>query len=115
MSADLISSSISVDGSSWIKSSLTGDKTYAGLLFTNDQSTVTRTINFSKDLDTHTWISSTGPVGIQEYSAQASNPESDIWRSMVARSDEETFMPKSRPGESWHIGITLKSGVCKRI
>lgn len=89
MSADLISSSISVDGSSWIKSSLTGDKTYSGLLFTNDQSTVTRTIDFSKDLDTHTRISSTRPVGIQEYSAQASTPESEIWRCMFARSDNE--------------------------
>nr|WP_319578091.1 hypothetical protein [uncultured Methanospirillum sp.] len=90
MSADLISSSISVDGSSWIKSSLTGDKTYSGLLFTNDQSTVNRTIDFSKDLDTHTRISSTGPVGIQEYSAQASIPESEVWRCMFARSDDET-------------------------
>ena len=105
MSADLISSSISVDGSSWIKSSLTGDKTYAGLLFTNDQSTVTRTIDFSKDLDTHTRISSTGPVGIQEYSAQTSTPESEDWRCMFARSDDET----SREDEIETRGI-LASG-----
>lgn len=115
MSADLISSSISVDGSSWIKSSLTGGKIYFGLLFTNDQSTVTRPINFSKDLDTQTRISSTGPVGIQEYSTQSSTLESEIWRCMFARSDDVTLVPRSRPGESLHQGIIQQSGVCQRI
>ena len=101
ISADLISSSIAVDGSSWIRSSLTGDKTYAGLLFTSDQSTVTRMIDFSKDLDTTTRISSTGQVGVTEYTAQAFTPGSEIWRCMFADDDD----PEIREDEIETRGI----------
>lgn len=115
MSADLISSSISVDGSSWIKSSLTGDKTYSGLLFTNDQSTVTRTFNFSKDLDTHTRISSTD----QGSRSILHRPELRSMRSDDACLPGQVMRPtgrmRSRPGEFWHQGIILQSGVCQRI
>jgi hypothetical protein len=88
MSADRISSSISRDGSSWIKSSLTGDKTYATLLFTNDRSTINRGIEFSKDIDTQTRVSSSGPVGVQEYSAQSITPEAESWRCMFVGPDQ---------------------------
>lgn len=87
MSADRISSSISVEGSSWITSSLTGDKTYAALLFTNDRSTINRGIEFSKDLETQTRISSSGTVGVREYSEQSIIPESEAWRCMFIQSD----------------------------
>jgi len=85
MSADLITSSISVDGSSWIKSSVTGDRSYAGLMFTTDQSTVTRSIDFSKTLDTQTRISSNGPLGVSEYSEQTTTPKDEFWRCLFAR------------------------------
>ena len=88
MSADRISSSISVDGSSWIKSSLTGDKTYATLLFTNDRSTINRGIEFSKDIETQTRVLSSGPVGVLEYSAQSITPEAESWRCMFVGSDQ---------------------------
>ncbi len=87
ISADLISSSISVDGSSWIKSSVTGDRSYAGLMFTTDQSTVTRSVDFSKALDTQTRIMSTGPLGVYEYSKQTNTPRDEFWRCLFARSD----------------------------
>jgi len=87
ISADLISSSISVDGSSWIKSSVTGDRSYTGLMFTTDQSTVTRSIDFSKALTTQTRISSTGPLGVSEYSKLTNTLKDEFWGCLFARSD----------------------------
>jgi len=87
MSADLITSSISVDGSSWIKSSVTGDRSYSGLMFTTDRSTIARSIDFSRALDTQTRISSTGPVGVYEYSKQVGIPEDEIWQCLFIQSD----------------------------
>lgn len=74
--------------SSWITSSLTGDKTYAALLLTNDRSTINRDIEFSTDIDTQTRVSSSGPVGVMEYSDQSTMPESEPWRCMFIQSDE---------------------------
>ncbi|WP_300038183.1 hypothetical protein [Methanospirillum sp.] len=89
MSADLITSSISVDGSSWIKSSGTGDRSYAGLIFTTDHSTVTRSLDFYQTVDVQTRISSSGPLGVYEYTAQTSIPEEESWRCMFTSSDEQ--------------------------
>ena len=70
MSADLVSSSIAVDGTSWISSALSGDKIYAGLFFTNDRSTINRNVDFRDGVNSETRILSTGPIGLDEFSSQ---------------------------------------------
>lgn len=75
ISADMISSSISVDGSSWIKSSITGDRSYASLMFTSDRATVTRGLDFGDAIESQVQVSSSGPVGIREYTAQVTKPD----------------------------------------
>lgn len=77
MSADMVSSSIMVDGTSWISSALTGDKTYAGLIFTNDRSTINRNVNFKDGIITDTRVKSTGPMGLDEFSSQVKTGKKD--------------------------------------
>ena len=91
MSADMISSSISVDGSSWINSSLTGDRTYSSLMFTNDRSVVNRGIDFTNDVDSRVRVSSSGPVGIREFSSQITTPETEAWRCMFVDRGKTVF------------------------
>lgn len=77
MSADMVSSSISVDGTSWISSALTGDKIYAGLIFTNDRSTINRNVDFRDGIITDTRVKSTGPIGLDEFSSQVQTGKKD--------------------------------------
>ncbi len=89
MSVDMITSSILVDGSSWNKSSLTGDRTYSTLMFTNDRSVINLRIDFTNDVDSQVRVLSSSPVGIREFSSQITTPEAEAWRCMFVEDDTE--------------------------
>lgn len=74
--ADSLSSVIVVDGAAWVSSSvLDQGQTYTGRLFATDLAVLVRDlmIDQNRNLKTSTDVRSTGPVGVDEYSAQVPN------------------------------------------
>jgi len=74
--ADSLSSVIVVDGAAWVSSSvLDQGQTYTGRLFATDLAVLVRDLMIEKNrnLKTSTDVRSTGPVGVDEYSAQVPN------------------------------------------
>jgi hypothetical protein len=70
MSADLISSSIATDGTAWVSSAVLGEKSYAATLFMNERSVMNRELDFSDPVQAQIRITSSGPVGVYEFSAR---------------------------------------------
>ncbi|MGV8108283.1 hypothetical protein [Methanospirillum sp.] len=74
--ADSVSSTIMCDGATWVSSSVIGQgQTYAASLFTTDMGILMRNLNVGSDgkVKTSTNARSTGPIGVDEYSAQGTN------------------------------------------
>lgn len=77
--ADSVSSTIVVNGASWVSSSVLGQgQTYAESMFTTDLAVLMRNLDIQKNqVMTQTNVRSSGPMGIDEYSAQNSNGTRD--------------------------------------
>jgi len=59
-------------------------------MFPNDRSVINRGIDFTNDTDSQVRVSSSGPVGIREFSSQITIPEAEPWRCMFVEDDTET-------------------------
>ena len=74
--ADSVSSTIVCNGSSWVSSSVVNQgQTYAASLFTTDLAILMRDLKVGNDgkVKTSTDVQSSGPLGVDEYSAQGTN------------------------------------------
>ena len=87
--ADLISSSISSTGSSWIQSSLSGDNAmYSGTFFTTDPATVLREIMVGRNIRSGTSVNSSGSFGLDEFSGRSLT--GDPYACLIIREGEDT-------------------------
>ena len=118
ISADLVSSSISVDGTAWVSSALTGDKTYAGHFFTNDRLTIYRDINYQDGIETETRIQSYGPMALDEFSAQVQSDKKNGFTCVFGDSSNRTQYDEISTAGLWSFGSyasarSLDSGLTK--
>lgn len=118
ISADLVSSSISVDGTAWVSSALTGDKTYAGHFFTNDRSTINRDINYQDGIDSETRIQSSGPMALDEFSAQVQGNQKNGFTCVFGDLSNRTRYDEISTSGLWTFGSyastrSLDSGLTK--
>jgi hypothetical protein len=73
IAGDIVTSRVSVDGSAWISSAVTGDTTYSGNFMTNERAIISRIVDFSDGISAQTRAVSSGPLGIGEFSSQFQN------------------------------------------
>jgi hypothetical protein len=104
ISTDLISSSIKTDGSTWIIFALTGEKTYAAILFTSDRSAINWEVGFSGDIQAQTQIRSLGQIGVHEFSGQAWTNNRPDFTCLVMEGPEN----KARYDEISTLGLWLE-------
>lgn len=118
MLADMVSSSIAVDGIAWVSSALAGDKTYAGHFFTNDRLTIYRDINYQDGIETETRIQSYGPMALDEFSAQVQSDKKNGFTCVFGDSSNRTQYDEISTAGLWSFGSyasarSLDSGLTK--
>lgn len=110
MSADMISSSISTDGTAWVSASVLGEKSYAATLFMNDRSAMNRDLVFGQDVQSQTAIQADGPVGVHEFSAQERIHKAPSFLcAFVGKSDNKTRYDEISTLGLWSHGTYLSS------
>jgi hypothetical protein len=110
MSADLISSSITTDGTAWVSTSVLGERTYAATLFMNDRSAMSREMVFNQDVQSQTAIRSDGPVGVHEFSAQDRTRKAPAFLcSFADRVDNKTRYDEISTLGLWSNGTYVSS------
>ena len=105
--ADSISSAITCNGAIWTTTSLIGQgQSYVADLFTTDMAALLRdiTIRPGEKVETATSVSSTGPLGIHEFSSQKQDQGVGNESCVFERSPE-----KPPENELWYFGL-LTSG-----